>query len=69
MNDRVEEILENVVWLVNQCDDEALARRRDLPFLELAKYVSSRVPLRGDQGQEAERRHTSQPLEANSTLV
>jgi hypothetical protein len=42
MMNHAEEILENVVWLVTQCDDEALAKRRDLPFLELAKYVSRR---------------------------
>jgi hypothetical protein len=45
MKTQAEEILENVVWLVTQCDDDALARRRDLPFLELAKYVSYRPPL------------------------
>lgn len=42
MKTQAEEILENVVWLVTQCDDTALAKRRDLPFLELAKYVSHR---------------------------
>jgi hypothetical protein len=47
MNTQAEEILENVVWLVTQCDDDALARRRDLPFLELAKYVSYRPPVSG----------------------
>lgn len=47
MNTQAEEILENVVWLVTQCDDEALARRRHLPFLELAKYVSYRPPMSG----------------------
>jgi hypothetical protein len=44
MNNHAEEILENVVWLVNQYDDDALAKRQDLPFLELAKYVSPRLP-------------------------
>ena len=35
MNNHTEEILENVVWLVNQYDDDALAKRQDLPFLLL----------------------------------
>jgi hypothetical protein len=34
------EILDNVVWLVNALDEEALAEVQDLPFLELAKGVT-----------------------------
>jgi hypothetical protein len=35
-----EEILDNVVWLVNALDDEALAEVQDIPFLEMAKVIT-----------------------------
>jgi hypothetical protein len=34
------EILNNVVWLVNALDDDALAEVQDIPFLEMAKVVT-----------------------------
>jgi hypothetical protein len=39
-----EEILDNMVWLVDAFDEEALAEVQDIPFLELAKVVTI-VPL------------------------
>ena len=35
-----EEILRNVVWLIDNFDDEALEAVRDIPFLEMAKAVT-----------------------------
>ena len=35
-----EEILSNVVWLIDNFDDEALEAVRDIPFLEMAKAVT-----------------------------
>jgi hypothetical protein len=37
-----EEILENVVLLISFLDDVALREVSDLPFLEMAKYVSTK---------------------------
>jgi hypothetical protein len=34
------EILDNVIWLVNTLDDEALGDIREIPLLEMAKAVS-----------------------------
>lgn len=34
------EILENVIWLVNAFDDEALGEMQDIPLLEVAKSVT-----------------------------
>ncbi len=66
MNIHAEEILENVVWLVTQCDEEALARRRDLPFLELAKYVSSRPPVADLRKRRGGREQISPPPKSAS---
>jgi len=35
-----EEILENIVWLAELLDEEALRHLPDLPFLELEKSIS-----------------------------
>lgn len=61
MKTHAEEILENVVWLVTQCDDAALAKRRDLPFLELAKYVSHRSAASRLKKDREEREPSSHP--------
>ncbi len=37
---KTEEILQNVIWLIDACDDEALKEVQDIPFLEMAKVVS-----------------------------
>jgi hypothetical protein len=35
-----EAILSNVVWLIDNFDDEALEAVQDIPFLEMAKAVT-----------------------------
>ena len=37
---RTEEMLDNVIWLIDALDDEALAEVQDLPFLEMAKDIT-----------------------------
>jgi hypothetical protein len=41
---KTEEILQNVIWLVDAFDDEALEEVQDIPFLEMAKVVSIAPP-------------------------
>ena len=36
------EILANVVWIVEQLDEQALLELSDLPVLELARHISLR---------------------------
>lgn len=44
------EILDNVVWLVNALDDEALNDVQDLPFLEMAQAITISRPLQKSSG-------------------
>jgi hypothetical protein len=41
---KTEEILQNVIWLIDAFDDEALEEVQDIPFLEMAKVVSIAPP-------------------------
>ena len=56
-----EEILNNLVWLVNALDEDALGDVQDIPFLEMAQVVTISPPRLSSSTTERSRRKHVRP--------